>query len=70
MIFAPKVLSKYRQSICNKCDHREPILNRCKQCGCFLSAKTKIMNTNCPLNKWASPITTWGIRFKILNETN
>jgi len=44
--------SKRRMSICRECDRLSKVLNRCKECGCFMDAKTKISGTRCPLGKW------------------
>lgn len=67
-ILADKTLALYRQSVCNSCQHLDKRFNRCNQCGCFMWAKTKIADMNCPLNKWNAPTTTWGSRFKIIKE--
>jgi len=58
MKLADKSVAKYRQSICNNCEYRRPIINQCKLCGCFMSLKTKIDSSKCPINKWGS--STWG----------
>ena len=40
----------YRMKICNTCpDYAAP---RCKLCGCFMVAKTKIPQARCPAGKW------------------
>ena len=44
--------AKERINICRKCEHVNPILLQCKQCGCFLIVKTKMKSQDCPLNKW------------------
>ena len=54
-----KKLGKYRQSICNKCEHRRKIVNQCKLCGCFLFLKTKLLYSECPIGKWKSPMNSW-----------
>jgi hypothetical protein len=39
-----------RMKICNTCpDYDAP---RCKLCGCFMVAKTKIPQARCPAGKW------------------
>ena len=43
--------SEKRWEICETC----PSLirfNRCKECGCFMKIKTKLVNSSCPLDKW------------------
>ena len=54
-----EALAEQRLKICfecpvrtdNKCD-RDKSLNRIKGCGCWLSAKTRSVGSNCPLKKW------------------
>lgn len=39
-----------RQAVCEQCaDNR---LGICLQCGCILSFKTKLLQADCPLQKW------------------
>lgn len=42
---------EHRMSTCNSCEHFTQ-LRRCKQCGCFMDAKTKLAIAKCPINKW------------------
>lgn len=67
-VLADKTLVVYRQSVCNSCEHLDKNFNRCKVCGCFMWAKTRVVTMNCPLDKWNEPTTTWGSRFKITEE--
>lgn len=67
-VLADKTLVEYRQSVCNSCEHLDKKFNRCKVCGCFMWAKTRVSTMNCPLDKWNVPTTTWGSRFKISEE--
>ena len=40
----------FRMKICNTCpNYAAP---RCKLCGCFMIAKTKIPQAKCPAGKW------------------
>lgn len=39
-----------RMVICGLCPSREG--NRCGECGCILSAKTRSPDSECPLGKW------------------
>ena len=43
-------LSRTRVAKCMKCD----LLKRwfCKNCGCFIPAKTRVKDESCPLGKW------------------
>lgn len=41
-----------RLETCLSCDRLLPITKQCKECGCFMTAKTKLQNATCPLGKW------------------
>lgn len=41
-----------RYSICLGCPELISLTKQCKQCGCFMAAKTKLKTATCPLNKW------------------
>jgi hypothetical protein len=45
------VIAAERYAICKECPMLLPTGN-CKECGCFMSAKTKLPNAECPLHKW------------------
>jgi len=47
-----KEMAKTRLSICQSCPELTPKLNRCKQCGCLMSAKVFFKSSSCPLKKW------------------
>jgi hypothetical protein len=49
---ADQDVAKSRMDICKGCPELIQITNQCKKCGCFMSAKTKLKNATCPLNKW------------------
>ena len=49
--FASDEIAQTRMDICNKCDAKND-LNICTACGCFLPAKTKLANAECPMNLW------------------
>lgn len=58
-ILAPNYIAKQRYETCKKC----PMLTRfkfCKNCGCFMPLKTRLINQNCPLGYWGNPFNTWG----------
>ena len=40
-----------RMSICHKCPSFTKI-KTCKECGCFMLAKTRLKDATCPLGKW------------------
>jgi hypothetical protein len=43
--------SQQRMAICQTCPELKS-LNRCQQCGCFMSIKTRIYSARCPLGLW------------------
>lgn len=49
---ATQEVSDKRMSICISCDRIIPIVNQCKECGCFMGLKTKLESAKCPIGKW------------------
>lgn len=43
--------SQERMAVCQTCSELQA-LNRCRQCGCFMTIKTRIYSATCPLGKW------------------
>jgi hypothetical protein len=41
-----------RLSICFGCDRLNKTLQQCKECGCFVRAKSNFKQEKCPLGKW------------------
>lgn len=43
-----------RINICEKCDYfsRATLAPRCLECGCFLDAKARLKDSECPIGKW------------------
>lgn len=50
--YATDDLAKTRYDLCKACPELIQLTKTCKKCGCFMSAKTKLLNATCPLNKW------------------
>lgn len=50
--FADKDLTNTRMNICIDCDKLIKVTKQCNECFCFVQAKTKIKNQQCPLGKW------------------
>ena len=44
--------SKSRMDVCNSCDRLMQPVKICKECYCFMPAKTLIPISTCPLSKW------------------
>ena len=45
-------VSSKRLSICESCPELIRATKQCKQCGCFMTLKTKLAKAECPLHKW------------------
>jgi hypothetical protein len=45
-------LSEPRTAICSLCQHKDKLLNSCNACGCFLPAKTRVEDAECPFGYW------------------
>jgi hypothetical protein len=45
-------ISKHRYMICKECDRFITSVKVCKECYCFMPAKTMIEGADCPLGKW------------------
>jgi len=41
-----------RMQVCKACPEYRESVKQCKECGCFLPAKTAISFQKCPLGKW------------------
>jgi len=41
-----------RMDICKTCDWFRPKTQTCKKCGCFMAAKSMLLNAKCPIGKW------------------
>jgi len=48
-----KEVSSKRFDICKDCDSLRAN-NTCKECGCYMIAKTKFKKASCPLDKWSA----------------
>lgn len=49
---AEEDLATTRLNICKECPELIQLTTQCKQCGCFMAAKTKLEAAKCPLGKW------------------
>lgn len=41
-----------RYSTCKECPEFLSLTKQCKQCGCVMPLKVKLLNAECPLGKW------------------
>jgi hypothetical protein len=49
---ASEEVATKRIEICIACPELIQVTKTCKKCGCFMAAKTKMKNVECPLKKW------------------
>jgi len=47
----PEVQQK-RIDICNSCEVQNKATKVCTACGCFLPAKTRLLQSTCPMDLW------------------
>ena len=59
---------KERISICRSCDKFKEIENECKECGCYIPAKARIILDSCPIDKWGMDQSDWESRFASIKE--
>jgi len=45
-------VAKSRLEICRTCEYFRPKTETCRKCGCFMKAKTMLLNAKCPIGKW------------------
>jgi hypothetical protein len=50
-MLVPAGLQETRMEICRACPELTN-LDRCRKCGCFMVAKTRVKGARCPLGKW------------------
>tara|TARA_R100000951_G_scaffold66458_2_gene56199 strand:+ start:816 stop:1133 length:318 start_codon:yes stop_codon:yes gene_type:complete len=43
-------IAKVRAAVCAQCEYN--VKSRCQKCGCPLVAKTRSLQSDCPLKKW------------------
>jgi tetratricopeptide (TPR) repeat protein len=47
---APPEIQRKRIQVCMACEHHTGL--RCKVCGCFTNAKSRLLQESCPIGKW------------------
>lgn len=52
-LHATEEVANQRYAVCLECPELINLTKQCKQCGCFMFAKTKLAAAKCPLEKWA-----------------
>lgn len=60
----------YRERImtCKSCDMYDELENRCKECGCYVPGKAKIILDSCPLDKWGVDNSDWEEKFSEIEK--
>lgn len=51
-IFCDSSVANKRMQICHSCPHFVQSTSQCAKCGCFMSAKTRLSQSQCPVGKW------------------
>ena len=49
---AEERVSDSRYAICQECPELVKVTKQCKQCGCVMPGKVKLLHATCPLGKW------------------
>tara|TARA_Y100000310_G_C20467856_1_gene708536 strand:+ start:346 stop:597 length:252 start_codon:yes stop_codon:yes gene_type:complete len=57
---ASNIIYKERISICEECEHYFKPTMQCVICKCFMFMKARVLDTNCPIEKWGNPSHQWG----------
>jgi len=68
VLFVSDEVYAERISICKGCDKYEELENRCKECGCYIPAKAKIILDSCPLQKWSVDNSSWEQKFEEISK--
>jgi len=55
-VFTDDALSSSRMVICKSCDDFNQQTSQCRRCGCFMSVKTKLKHSSCPIGKWGKDV--------------
>jgi hypothetical protein len=50
--FADDEKQSTRMTICRNCPEYVKLTSQCKQCGCVMKLKTKLLYASCPLGHW------------------
>jgi len=47
-----KEYAQARYNICKSCNNFIPAVHLCRQCGCYMKLKVKLISAECLLKKW------------------
>jgi hypothetical protein len=68
VLFVSDEVYEERINICKGCEKYNDLESRCKECGCFIPAKAKIIIDSCPLNKWKEDKESWEQKFEDITK--
>lgn len=63
VLFVSDEVYKERTLTCRSCEKYDEVPNRCKECGCYIPTKAKIILDSCPLGKWKADDSNWEEKF-------
>ena len=49
---SPDELAAERMKVCEECEHFMHLAKQCRLCWCFMELKTKLLEAECPDQKW------------------
>lgn len=49
---ATKELAEERLKVCGECEYFARMTRQCNLCGCFMDVKAKLLEAECPSQKW------------------
>lgn len=52
--YATREIRDERLDACMGCDRLFKLTKTCKECGCFMAAKTWVKQASCPLGEWGA----------------
>lgn len=55
-VFCSKETVSKRMLTCKSCPEFIATTSQCKRCGCFMSAKTRLKHSSCPIGKWTKEL--------------
>jgi hypothetical protein len=50
--YTEKEIRDIRYDLCKQCDKLFKPTRTCRECGCFMAAKTWLKHAECPIGKW------------------
>ena len=63
VLFVSDEIYAERVKICRSCEKINELENTCRECGCYIPAKAKVILDSCPLKKWDADKSGWEDKF-------